>query len=951
MQAVRLRTENLNNPIGISSRKPVLSWNCEGGKRQSAYRILAYDADRIETGFERSFSELSNQRAGSEQKAAEGSTSTGAARSTEADMSMQGAVIWDSGKVASDQMAYIPWGGEELYARADVIWKVMLWDEEERAGEWSEEARFELAIEPADWTAKWIAGAYKPYRKANQALQYMQKSHPRFPVDCFLREIKVARPVRKARIYASACGLYEISIDGIKAGDACLAPGITDYRKRVQLQTIDVTDAFQKSVYQEEKEDQNRQEQAGDNTSLAQEEREAISGQTETHTVTVMLADGWYRGSTGAWGLLDKYGTQTKFIAQIEITYTDGSVDRIGTDRTWQWCNDGPIRFADNKDGENVDARKTPSWSGHAIEVRHNVLPVPSNNVPMREKEVFRADSTKISRTPSGKVLVDFSQNFAGWIAFTVQAKAGQRLKFRMGEMLDEQGELTLDNIQCKLKDRVTPRQEVRYICKDGENRYKTRFAIFGFQYAEISGDKDLLEQFLTGKAEIEGIAVYSDMEQTGTFQSSNDLLNKLVDATIWSTKSNSADLPTDCPTRERHGWTGDAQIFFNSASYLFDYRSFSRKYLNDLYDWQKKDGKLPQIVPDGGADFFMGTMNGSSGWADVGILMPYRYAKIFGDEGILTEYYERMKRYARFLEKRCGRQQILSHKVKLQGPGRKYLVNDGPSYGEWAEPADVFVNNWTEQVFPHPEVSTAYTSYVLRLMAEIADQLGHDEDAEEFRKYSEGCREAYQELVETEGFSLDTDRQANLVRPLYMDLLTDDQKAFARKRLIRAMENYKWRLGTGFLSTPLILDVLMDIDEEAAYRLLENEEIPGWLSMPKQGATTIWESWEGSNARNTGIGSLNHYSKGAVVEWLFAKMCGITVDGIQKFRIEPHPGGHFTFADASYLSVYGRISSGWKKTEAGYTYEIEIPANTTAAVAIDGEERICGPGKYTFTM
>lgn len=262
MKAVRLRTENLCDPIGISVSRPALSWNCQGGIRQSAYRILAVDEDKIPS------------------------------------------VVWDSGKVKSDQMAYIPWGGKALSSRSDIRWRVMLWDEEDRPGDWSDEAKFELAIGPDDWKATWIAGNYKPCLRANQALQYLQKPHRRFPVDCFRRKIVLNKEVKKARIYASACGLYEIAIDGVKAGDFCLAPGITDYRKRVQLQTIDVTKAFQKG-----------------------------SGE---HVLTAMLADGWYRGSTGAWGLLDQYGTQTKFIAQLELTFSDGSRETVCTDCTWE---------------------------------------------------------------------------------------------------------------------------------------------------------------------------------------------------------------------------------------------------------------------------------------------------------------------------------------------------------------------------------------------------------------------------------------------------------------------------------------------------------------------------------------------------------------------------------------------------------------------------------------
>lgn len=445
-------------------------------------------------------------------------------------------------------------------------------------------------------------------------------------------------------------------------------------------------------------------------------------------------------------------------------------------------------------------------------------------------------------------------------------------------------------------------------------NEYKTSFAVFGFRYAEVETDLELLPE------DIEAIAVYSDMEETGTFQSSNDLLDRFVKAAVWSAKSNSLDIPTDCPTRERHGWTGDAQIFFNTAAYLFDYGAFAKKYLRDMFDWQKRDGRLPQIAPYGGVDFYMWTLNGSAGWSDAGILIPYRFWKIYGDREILEELYEGMKKYAGFMMRRIG---------------RDGTVRIGQSYGEWAEPADVCPGSWKDIVFPHVEVSTAYTAYVLGIMAEISEDTGRAADAAEFSRASARCRSAYQKLVRS---SLDTDRQALLVRPLALGLLDDAETSFAKDRLIRALEHYGWRLGTGFLSTPLILDVLAGIDLEAAYRLLENEEMPGWLFMPKNGATTVWESWEGTRAQG-GIASLNHYSKGAVCEWLFRTMCGIHVDGENHFLIAPRPGGHFSFARASYNSIYGRVESGWKKEEGRTVYTITVPPNCTAVVRLPGRE------------
>ena len=847
MKADRLRTEYLCQPVGIDIARPRLSWNCEDGVKQTAYQIIA---------------------------------------------KVNGEIIWNSGKVDSSSMTHIPYGGPELHSRERVYWSVKLWDENGNGGEISR-SFFEMGLlDASEWKAKWITGNYKAKKKE------------RYPVDNFRKQISVDAEVKSARLYITACGLYEAKLDGQKIGNFCLAPGHTDYRKRIQYQTYDVTEML-------------------------------TAGR---HALTVQLADGWYRGSCGAWGIRNQYGTETKLLAQLEITYADGRRNTIVTDESWDWSNDGPIRFADNKDGEVINANREPGYSGKAKVTDHNVIPAASNSVPVTEHEQF---VPTVSKAPNGKWLLDFGQNIAGYVSFRIQANAGQKLTFRFGELLDADGNLTLKNIQCVSKEKASPLQQIIYTCRDGLNEYKTTFAVFGFQYAEVETDIELWPENVTA------IAVYSDIEQTGFFESSNELLNRFVEATSWSTKGNSLDIPTDCPTRERHGWTGDAQIFFETANYLFDYAAFSRKYLNDVYDWQKKDGRLPQIAPYGGVDFYMWTMNGSVGWSDAGILIPYRFWKLYGDKQILIEYYDRMKRYAGFMMNRCGKLGLMAKPLGLKGEAAKYAVNAGQSYGEWAEPKDVYPNDWKDMVAPHPEVSTAYTSYVLGCMAEIAEELGHSEDAELFRKYSEGSKKAYQAMAENADYSLDTDRQARLVRPLAFDLLNEQQKEYARKRLIQALENYGWRLGTGFLSTPLILDVLAQFNLDAAYRLLENEKMPGWLFMPKNGATTIWESWEGTQAQG-GIASLNHYSKGAVCEWLFKTMCGIRVEGENHFVIAPKPGGNFNHAEANYQSVYGRVKSRWDKTETGCLLRLSIPANTTATVILsDGKQVELKPGEH----
>ena len=844
MNAIRLKTEYLFDPLGIDIQHPRLMWNCAGGKKQTAYQIVTEN--------------------------------------------------WDSGKVESATM----WAAYplELASRERVNWRVRLWDETGAPGDWSE-AFFEMGLlEKADWHAKWITGDYNVDKKR------------RYPVDCFRRAFLVTKPVKKARLYITACGLYEARLGGKKVGDFCLAPGHTDYRKRVQYQTYDVTEQL-------------------------------IDGENE---LTVQLADGWYRGSCGAWGRKNQYGTETKLLAQLEITYADGSSAAVFTDQTWQWSNDGPIRFADNKDGEVVEAFRTPMYTGRTKVTKHTVTPTASNNVPVTEHERFTPVMTK---APNGNWLLDFGQNLAGYVEFTVTARVGQRMLWRFGELLDAHGNLTLKNIQLSRKGFTTPLQQLAYTCGEGLNRYKTTFAVFGFQFAEVKTELELRAE------DVAAIAVYSDLERTGDFSSSNALLDQFFRATVWSAKGNHLDVPTDCPTRERHGWTGDAQIFARTACYLFDFAPFARKYENDLTDVQHRNGCFTQIAPVGGVDFYMNNMDGSAGWSDAGVLIPWVIYSQYGDKRILAENYAAMRCYARFKIGTVGKWYLTAVPTGAGLKAAGSISNYGQSYGEWAEPADVNAFRIGDFVSPHPEETTAYIVYLLRHMEKIARLLGKTEDAEDYAENAEKVKLGYRQLLKSKKFSLDTDRQAKLVRPLYMDLLDEQQRTFAKERLLKALDAYGWRLGTGFLSTPLFLYVLADMDIEYAYRLLENEEIPGWLSMPKAGANTVWEAWEGPNSASGGIGSLNHYSKGAVVEWLFTTMCGIRVAGENRFRIAPRPGGRITHAKASWVSSFGEVKSAWRRENGKTVYTVTVPANCAAEVRLPGGTcETVGAGSYTFT-
>ena len=847
MKATRLKTEFLTNPLGVDFQNPLLMWNCDDGVKQTAYRIIAECEDTI---------------------------------------------VWDSGKVYTDTMrAVYP---TDLTSRQRIKWSVTLWDEKDISGE-PAEAFFEMGLlDRSDWTAKWISGDY--------AVNPMR----RYPVDCFKKDFN-AQNIKKARLYASACGLYELNLNGTRVGDFVLAPGHTDYRKRVQYQTYDVTDLLK-------------------------------SG---TNTLSAELADGWYRGSCGAWGLKNQYGIQTKLIVQLEIEKMDGTRQTVVTDGSWNWSNDGARRMADNQDGEIVDARLTPTYQGKARVTRHKAPLKASNNVPVTEHETFKPS---VITTPSGKKVLDFGQNIAGYIRFSLKAKAGQSIKLRFGETFDREGEFTQKNIQCATKKRKTPLQEIVYTAKEGQNEYKTKFAVFGFQYVLIEGDIEWKPEDFTA------IAVYSDMEETLNFECSHPLINQFVKNTRWSAKNNHADIPTDCPTRERHGWTGDTQIFCDTASYFFDYAAFARKYLKDMCDGQRKNGVFRQITPVGGIDFYMNAMDGSAGWSDAGVLIPYRIYQKFGDRRILEDNYASMRRYAKFKIGTIGKHYLTGLPTGLSLKDSKTISNYGQSYGEWAEPMEVKAFAVSDFINPHPEETMAYLVYMLETMAKIAEILGKTEDKDLYLKYADTVRVGYGKLVETEKYSYDTDRQAKLVRPLYLRLLNEKQIEFAKERLLKALDNYGWRLGTGFLSTPFILYVLADMDIEYAYRLLENEEMPGWLFMPKMGANTIWESWEGTEAQG-GVASLNHYSKGAVCEWLFGEMCGIQVAEDNTYIVAPKIGGSLTHASCEYNGVYGKIKSEWYREGAKTIYRITVPSNTTVHAMLPDGKHILSAGSYNITI
>lgn len=796
-------------------------------------------------------------------------------------------LVWDSGKVASSRMAGVEWGGPTLASRDAVVWEVRLWDEDDRPGPWSR-AGFEIGLlDGAHWSATWVTGDYRPRKKE------------RYPVDHFRKVFDLA-DVGSARLYITACGLYRATLNGRRVGDFVLAPGFTSYQRRLHYQAYDVTDLLV----------------AGENV------------------LEVEVADGWYRGSVGAMGVRNAYGTETRLLAQLEVRGEDGGLETIVTDDSWEWSDDGPIRFADLQDGEVVDLRRKPTYGGHARRTTCSVAPSAANNVTVREHERF---TPVASRAPSGKQLLDFGQNIAGYVDLRVDGHAGDALTLRFAERLDENGELDLSSVQVRAGTaKATPKQEVHLTLAEGSNRYRVSFAVFGFRYVEVDSEITL------DPADIQSVAVYSDMRRTATFTCSDELVNKLVENTLWSMKGNFLDVPTDCPTRERSPWTGDIQIFARTGTYLMDTAAFLRKWLGDLRDRQGSDGRVPCIVPDTrnneflpGIDFLR-RMDGSPGWADAAVLVPVRLYELYRDQQVLADSYASMKAHVEFQVSRTGRRGLFA--TTFPEPDRRFIPNVGQAFGEWLEPIDVHHQGLKDVVVPQPEVATAYLAHACALMVEVAQLLGHDDDAARFEELRDGARRAYANQFTP----ATTRRQSKLVRPLAFGLLDGQAAADTADRLVESIEERQGRIGTGFLSTPLVLPLLTRLGRtDLAYRMLENRSAPGWLHEVLSGATTVWEDWEGR-------ASQNHYSLGSCCQWLFETVCGVDVVDVNTFRIAPQPGGSLTHASLSYDSVFGRVTSAWERADDSVRYTVTVPANTTADIQLPGgTRRTVGAGTW----
>jgi len=841
-----LRCEYKVDPMGIDVQKPRLSWQLvipERGVLQTSYEIRVAQS--------------------------------------EADLA-QGKLLWDSGKLPSEASIQVEYGGPGLKSRGIYYWQVRVADNHGHLSDWSQPAHWEMGLlEPADWKAKWITpNLAEDETKSN-------------PAPLLRREFSSGKRVERARLYATAMGLYEMSLNGKRIGDEYLTPGWPSYDFRYQYQTYDVTNSLENG----------------------------------TNCLAAILGDGWFRGRLAWDDKRNSYGKKVALLAQLVVTYKDGTQQIVGTDDRWKSAT-GAVLESDIYNGETYDARlEQRGWNEAGFDDSNwqsvTVLQTPKAKLvapagpPVKAME--QITPVKVLKTPGGDTVLDMGQNMVGWIRFRVTAPAGTTITLRHAEVLDKAGNFYTANLR-------SAKETIRYTAKGvGTEWFQPHFTFQGFRYVSVSGWPGEVNP-----EDFTGIVVHSAVTRTGLFEASNPLLNQLQHNIIWGQKGNFLDVPTDCPQRdERLGWTGDAQVFARTASFNHDTAAFYTKWLKDVALDQQDDGAVPFVIPSVLSHETRKGAAASAGWADVAVIVPWVLYQSYGDKRILEEQYPSMKAWVEYMRRQAG---------------QKYIWNNGFSFGDWLAFATSKAD-YPGATTDKDLIQTAYFARSTTLLAKTADVLGKKEEAAEYAALEAKIVRAFQKEFVTPNGRISSNTQTAYALALAFDLLPVAQRTGAAARLADDVKKFG-HLTTGFLGTPLLCQVLSDYGYlDLAYMLLNRTEYPSWLYPVTKGATTIWERWDGlkpdGSFQDPGMNSFNHYAYGAIGEWMYRVVTGIELDeshpGYKHILIQPRPGGGLTFANASVESMYGRVASGWKITEGKFTLNVEVPPNTTATVRLPG--------------
>ncbi|MCK9638560.1 MAG: glycoside hydrolase family 78 protein [Prolixibacteraceae bacterium] len=783
-------------------------------------------------------------------------------------------LLWGTGKVNSSESVSITYEGTAVKSKQRVWWQVRIWDAKNKATAWSEPAYWEMGLlAEADWKANWIRLGTEKDNLVSRPAHYFRK------------EFSLGKKVKSARVYVTALGLYELHINGKKVGNDLFSPGWTSYKNRIQYQTYEVTTML-----------------------------------TTKNTIGAIVGDGWYRGNIGFNGQRSYYGDKSALLAQLEVTYTDGTSETITTDTNWKAIT-GPILESDIYNGELYDARlELNGWdlAGYAdsnwgmaakYDFTKSTLIAPQG-VPVQAIQEIKP--VKLIKTPKGESVLDMGQNMVGVVRLKVNGKSGDKVVVKFAEVLDKAGNFYTDNLRAaKCTD--------TYILKGGgEEVYQPLFTFHGFRFVKLEGlaSEPTLDQ-------VTGVVIHSAMKPTGSFACSDSLINQLQHNIQWGQKGNFVDVPTDCPQRdERLGWTGDAQVFSQTAAFNFDVAAFYTKWMKDFTADQLKSGRVPHVIPD-----VLSGGGGATAWADASVIVPWTVYQVYGDKRILAEQYNSMKAWVEYMHTRAG---------------EKNLWVGDEHYGDWlafATTSSSYPGATTEKDL----IATAYYAHSSKILSQIATILGKTEDAAFYANLSSAVKKAFIDEFVTKNGRVVSHTQTGYSLALAFDLLPENLKKSSAEYLAADVKKMG-HLTSGFVGTPLVCQTLTSIGrDDLSFMLLKRTKYPSWLYPVTQGATTIWERWDGQKPdgsfQNAGMNSFNHYAYGAIGEWLYKHVAGIDLDpqhpGYKHILMAPHPGGDLTKASAELSSLYGTIKSAWKLDKAQFDYDVTIPANTTATITL----------------
>lgn len=857
-----LRCEYLVEPLGIDETTPRLSWRLTSdrrGARQVKYRILvASTPQRLEAG--------------------------------EGDR-------WDSGWIEGNQTTHVAYQGTPLRSRDACHWRVELVDERGAVLR-STPALWTMGLlQSNDWTARWIAADPAILKRDADAIE-PTLTEPGTPAR-FRRAFELPAGFLRATVYVTARGLFELRANGQRIGEDYFAPEWTDYDRRIQYRTYDVT-------------------------------RLLSSGR---NVLAATLGDGWWSGYVGWQETRGRYGSlENSLLVQIEVELADGSRLAVGTDGTWL-CNTGPIVSSDFQMGEVYDARRDEDgWDvPKSSTLRHEWLAAREVAAPAAALVAQRSEPIRITETITpvsrkeitpGVWIFDLGQNISGFVRLKLSnVPAGTRLTLRHGERLSPDGTLYTENLRRAKATDI-------YIARGGsEETFQPHFTFHGFQYVELTGFPGT-----PNDGTVTGCVVHSATPPSGNFECSHAGVNRLWMNSVWSQRDNFISVPTDCPQRdERLGWMGDAQVFLRTASYNMDVAAFFTKWMNDVSDAQTPEGIFPDVAPRIREDLrFVGLddLCGGAGWADAGIIVPWTIWRVYGDLRIVERHWQSMTRWLDYLER--------------ANPDWLRTRDLHNNYGDWlCIPTDTSFRTHSPM---KNLLATAYWADDAAKMARMARALGRDTESRRFTQVFNQVRHAFQKEFVREDGRLTVETQTAYLLALAFDLLPEQMRAAAAKRLVDDIRGLDWHLSTGFIGISHLNPTLtLSGHADVAYRLLLQDTYPSWLYPVQHGATTIWERWNGWTHQdgffNPHMNSFNHYSLGSVGEWLFRHVAGIELDpenpGFQRFVLRPYVGEGLSHATASYRTLHGVIESAWKKSDGALSWTVCIPANTTARIMI----------------